>query len=161
MFFTTLLLGALGLVFLNQRYASPQKRLPGVQDAEEHLGSRVLQFDNPYFPVESDAWGHAWRHQPFGYSVGNTPGKMEYANPLPYIVNTEFIDQMNETGEGFAVEKGSDFLTRRGGAVDVPGQVALIEDWFSKQEHPRLDLTRQDVTKGRHRRRQWSFVPSD
>lgn len=158
MLFYFLLAGSVITLFATRRY---HYGLPESWNDQLVLSDRELTFENPYFPVESDAWDHAWRHVQQGYSVGNTIGKMEYANPLPYVVNNEFIDSMNETGEGFAVEKGPDFLSRRGGAVDVPGQVALIEDWFGKQEHPRIDISRQDITKGRHRRRQWSFVPSD
>lgn len=151
MFFTAVLLSSLGYLFLSRRYE------PGTS-AEK----RNVEFEDKHWPVESGAWDHAWRHTQhnntvdYGYPM---IGKQEYANPLPYVVNNEFNSSLNETGEGYAVEKGGLLTVTGKGAIDVPGQIALINESFSLEEHPRLDLTRQDISKGRHRRRQWSFVP--
>lgn len=162
MFFASILAGSLVYLFFS-RAASTTPRVIGLADDS----SRETRFKNPYHPVESGFLDHAWRHT---QNVANavdygwpTIGKLEYANPLPYIVENEFISSLNETGEGYAIEQNKDLLLKETGrgAIDVPGQIALIEDSFTLEEHPRLDLTRQDISKGRHRRRQWSFVPSD
>lgn len=154
MLFTSVLLGSLAYLFVSRRYQ------PGTS-AEK----RNVSFKDNFWPVESGAWDHAWRHTQhnntvdYGYPM---IGKQEYANPLPYAVDNEFNSSLNETGEGYAIEarnKGVLLNVTGKGAVDVPGQIALIEESFSLEEHPRLDLTRQDISKGRHRRRQWSFVP--
>lgn len=148
--FTYLLIGALGYLFYNRKYAS---ELPENED----ISNRVVDFKNPYYPVESGAWEHAWRNVQFGFTPGNTIGKLEYNNPLPYVVQDEFVSKLNETGTGYAI--GKDGLLGSRSAVNIQGQRNLIESAFSLDEHPRLDLTRQDITKGRHRRSQWSFVP--
>lgn len=161
MLFASLFIGSLAYLFFSRRYQS-DITLPLASDNEGD--SRDLNFKNPYFPKESGFLDHAWRHTQgnnafdFGYP---SIGRQEYANALPYSVMNEFNDSLNETGEGFAIEAGKeDLLTQTGkGAIDVPGQVALIEESFTLEEHPRLDLTRQDVTKGRYRRSEWSFVP--
>lgn len=149
MLFSVFLMGSLAYVWLTTPRIGPgdQKK------------TRNTKFKDPYFPVESGAWDHAWRHGQgvSTYNPGSQIGKLEYANPLPYAVNSEFMDSLNETNFGYALESKS-LLTARG-PVNVEGQRKLIEESFALEEHPRLDLTRQDVTKGRHRRSQWSFVP--
>jgi len=150
MLFSGILISGLVYLFLNRRYET--------RFEYEDTSNRAVDFANPYFPVESGAWDHAWRHVQPGFSVGNQIGKLEYANPLPYVVQNEFTSKLNETSTGYAFDGRNGLLQSRG-AVNLEGQRKLIESAFSLDEHPRLDLTRQDITKGRHRRSQWSFVP--
>lgn len=158
MLFASILLGSLAYAFFSTRYANTglAKR------------SIAIDSDDAYFPAKStDYLDHAWRHTQgnntvdYGYPI---IGRQEYANALPYAVYNEFNSKLNETGTGYAIEARdkSTLLEETGkGAIDVPGQINLIEQVFTLEEHPRLDLSRQDVTKGRHRRRQWSFVPAE
>lgn len=153
MLFSGVLISGLVYLFLNRRYETKFEY--------EDTSHREVEFANPYFPVESGAYDHAWRHvqgPAGGFSVGNQIGKLEYANPLPYVVQNEFTSKLNETSTGYAINGKSGLFESRG-AVNIEGQRRLIESAFSLDEHPRLDLTRQDITKGRHRRSEWSFVP--
>ncbi len=113
-----------------------------------------FDFKNKYFPIESGAFQHAWRNIPYGYVVGNQPGKMSYENPLPFRVVNEFNDKLIDANWGYAAPLNSP-------AINTKGYKNLLNVIFNKEEHPRLDLTRQDPTKGRHRRHEWYFYPSD
>jgi len=112
---------------------------------------RVVHFKNKFFPVEADISDHILRNTPFGFVVGRNPGKLDYANPLPLIVKNEFYDKLNETSYGYAAGLNSP-------AINTAGYQSLLDDQFNIQEHPRLDITRQDQTKGRYRRSQYAFI---
>ena len=112
---------------------------------------RETEFKDPYLPEEADISDHIARNIPFGYVPGVLMGKQEYANPQPFIVLNEFNDRLNETEWGYAAPIGST-------PVNVEGYRALINSVFNEEEHPRLDPTRQDFCKGRHRRSQYRFI---
>lgn len=112
---------------------------------------RVANFKNPYYPQEADISDHITRNTPFGFMPGHHPGKLDYRNPQPLIVLNEFNDKLIETQYGYAAEIGSP-------AINVVGYQALINDQFNIQEHPRLDPTRLDFAKGRHRRSEYAFI---
>ncbi len=116
--------------------------------------SRVLDFKDPYLPKEADISDHITRNIPFGFIPGRVLGKQEYANPKPLIVLNEFNSKLNETEWGYAGPIGSK-------AINVEGYRALLDDQFNIQEHPRLDPTRMDFCKGRHRRSQHVFIDLD
>lgn len=158
MIFTPLLIGSLIYLWWTGRVNVSEKNLK--LNCPNEKPNRVTEFKNDYFPVESGAWAHAWRHiqGQGGWSTGNQIGRLEYANPLPYAVYNEFNSQLNETDTGYAIDT-VDGLLKSKDAVDIQGQINLIEEWFGKEEHPRLDPTRQDITKGRYARHEWSFVP--
>lgn len=109
------------------------------------------EFKNSYFPKEGGTFKEMWRNMPFGFIRNETPGKIYYQNPLPYRVVNEFNDQLAETNWGYATR------SLRSPAINTREYRNLLTTKFSKEEHPRIDLTRQDPTKGRHRRRQYSF----
>lgn len=113
--------------------------------------SRVQEFKNPYYPVEADIGDHIARNTPFGYQKGLVLGKQEYANPKPLIVLNEFNDKLNETEWGYAAPIGSP-------AINTENYRRLIDEIFNVEEHPRLDPTRQEFCKGRHRRAQHAFI---
>lgn len=112
---------------------------------------RVTHFKDPYYPKEADISDHITRNTPFGFVPGNYPGKLEYANPMPVIVLNEFNDKLNETEWGYAGPIGSP-------AINVEGYRALLDEIFNIEEHARLDPTRMDICKGRHRRPQYVFI---
>ena len=116
-----------------------------------HFDERVTKFKNAYFPVEADISDHILRNVPFGFVIGRNPGKLNYENPVPMIVKNEFYSELNEASYGYAAPLTSP-------AINTAGYQKLIDDQFNIQEHPRLDLTRQDQTKGRYRRSQYAFV---
>ena len=116
-------------------------------------GGRVLKFKNPYYPQEADISDHVTRNTPFGFIPGNYPGKLDYRNPEPLIVLNEFNDKLIETQYGYAAPQGSP-------AINTAGYQALLDDQFNIEEHPRLDPTRLDFAKGRHRRSQYAFIDS-
>lgn len=119
------------------------------------ISTRVKKFKNEYFPVEADISDHILRNTPFGFIPGRHPGKLEYANKAkPLIDKGEFYDRLNESQWGYAAGLDSP-------AINTNGYQALINDQFNIQEHPRLDITLQDPSKGRHRRRQYAFVGGD
>lgn len=115
---------------------------------------RVQDFKDPYYPKEADISDHIGRNTPFGFQPGLVLGKQEYANPLPLVVVNEFNDKLNETEWGYAAPIGSP-------AVNVENYRNLINEIFNLEEHPRLDPTRQDFCKGRHRRAQHVFIDFD
>jgi hypothetical protein len=108
------------------------------------------RFENPYYPTENGDFEKLWRQMPFGFVKNQIPGKIIYNNPLPYRAVNEFVEQLNETNWGYATK-----LSSR--AVATNKYRNLLDTKFSKEVYPRMDLTRQDPTKGRHRRRQYSF----
>ncbi len=115
------------------------------------LSTRVKKFKNRYFPVEADISDHILRNTPFGFVPGNYPGKLEYANPKPLIDKGEFYDRLNESSWGYIANLKSP-------AINTRGYAALLNDQFNIQEHPRLDITLQTPSAGRHRRRQYAYV---
>ena len=116
---------------------------------------RVTEFKNPYFPVEADISDHIIRNVPFGFAVGHHPGKLEYANKAkPLIDKGEFYDRLNESQWGYAAPLGAP-------AINIAGYAQLLDDQFNIQEHPRLDITLQTPSKGRHRRSQYAYVGGD
>jgi len=115
------------------------------------LSTRVQEFKNRYFPVEADISDHIIRNTPFGFVPGNYPGKLEYANPKPLIDKGEFYDKLNESAWGYAANLNSP-------AINTRGYAAILNDQFNIQEHPRLDITLQTPSAGRHRRRQYAYV---
>lgn len=114
---------------------------------------RVQDFKDKYLPVEADISDHITRNTPFGFVNGRVLGKQEYPNPLPLIVRNEFSYKLNETEWGYAAPLDSP-------AINTKGYRALIDDQFNIQEHPRLDPTRLELGKGRHRRSQYAFIDS-
>lgn len=115
------------------------------------IPTRETKFKNPYFPVEADISDHIIRNTPFGFIPGNYPGKLEYANPKPLIDKGEFYDKLNESAWGYAASLSSP-------AINTRGYAAILNDQFNIQEHPRLDITLQTPSAGRHRRRQYAYV---
>lgn len=115
------------------------------------IATRVQRFKNRYFPVEADISDHIVRNTPFGFIPGNYPGKLEYANPKPLIDKGEFYDKLNESAWGYAASLSSP-------AINTRGYAAILNDQFNIQEHPRLDITLQTPSGGRHRRRQYAYV---
>lgn len=112
---------------------------------------RETSFQNPYYPQEADISDHITRNTPFGFIPGRHPGKLDYRNPQPLIVLNEFNDKLIETQFGYAAPLNSP-------AINVKGYQLLLDDQFNIQEHPRLDPTRLDFAKGRHRRSQYCFI---
>ena len=104
--------------------------------------SRTAVFKDPYNPVESDINDHTLRNVPFGFNVGNTPGKWDYKNPLPLRVVDEYKQVLVESDFGWPGP-----LTSR--AINSPGYQVLINQNFNEWEHPRLDITLQDIDKGK------------
>ena len=115
---------------------------------------RVKQFKNDYFPVKADISDHILRNTPFGFVPGHHPGKLEYANPKPLIDKGEYYDRLNESQWGYAAGLDSP-------AINTKGYQALLDDQFNIEEHPRLDITRINPCKGRHRRRQFAYISTD
>ena len=116
--------------------------------------SRDLFIQDDYLPKEADISDHIARNTPFGFVPGLVLGKQEYANPEPLIVVNEFNYKLNETEWGYAAPLDSP-------AINVKGYRALLNSVFNEEEHPRLDPTRQDFCKGRHRRAQHVFIDLD
>jgi hypothetical protein len=112
---------------------------------------RAEKFKDPYLPKEADISDHIARNTPFGYVPGVFLGRQEYANPKPLVVLNEFNSKLNETEWGYAAPIGST-------PINVEGYRNLINSVFNEEEHPRLDPTRQDFCKGRHRRSQYVFI---
>lgn len=112
---------------------------------------RETHFKDPYLPVEADISDHITRNTPFGFVPGRVLGKLEYANPMPLIVRNEFSDSLNETSWGYAAPIGSP-------SINVEGYRMLLDEKFNIEEHPRLDPTRMDFCKGKHRRSQYAFI---
>lgn len=112
---------------------------------------RVTQFKDKFFPIEADISDHIIRNIPFGFVVGRNPGKLDYSNPSPLIVQSEFVGKLNETEYGYAAPLTSP-------AINTEAYQLLIDDQFNYEEHPRLDITRQDPSKGRVRRSQYAFI---
>lgn len=112
---------------------------------------RVTQFKDKFFPVEADISDHILRNVPYGFVIGRNPGKLDYSNPVPMIVQNEFVSKLNEGQYGYAAPLGSP-------AINTENYQRLIDDQFNVQEHARLDITRQDPSKGRTRRSQYVFV---
>lgn len=137
MIFQVALLGAIGMA---------------VYSNISHTGNkRETFFKDPYLPVEADISDHITRNTPFGYVPGTVLGKQQYANPMPLIVVNEFNSSLNETQYGYAGPIGCP-------AINVNGYRKLLNEIFNIDEHPRLDPTRQDFCKGRHRRSQYAFI---
>ena len=118
---------------------------------QPEVKKRVTHFKDKFFPVEADISDHILRNVPFGFVVGRNPGRLNYTNPAPLIVQNEFVGKLNETEYGYAAPLGSP-------AINSAGYQRLIDDQFNVQEHSRLDITRQDPSKGRTRRSQYAFV---
>lgn len=112
---------------------------------------RVRQFKDKFFPVEADISDHILRNVPFGFVVGRNVGKVDYNNPMPLIVQNEFVSSLNETQYGYAAPLSSP-------AINTQNYQRLINDQFNIQEHSRLDITRMDPSKGRVRRAQYAFI---
>lgn len=117
--------------------------------------ARDLYVSDPYYPKEADISDHIARNTPFGFVPGLVLGKQEYANPEPLIVVNEFNYKLNETEWGYAAPISTN------GPVNAEGYRALLNSVFNEEEHPRLDPTRQDFCKGRHRRAQHAFIDLD
>jgi len=111
-------------------------------------------FKNPYFPVENGTYDYMLRFMPFGWRTGYNTSKLEYANPLPFRVVNEFNSTLNETDTGYATTLNSQ-------AINTQGYKNLLDEQFNMEEYGLLDLSRQDPTKGRHARTEYSFVYSD
>lgn len=114
-------------------------------------GNGEKEFADPYYPKEGGTFKEMWRNMPFGFIRNETPSKIYYENPLPFRVVNEFNDQLAETNWGYASS------SLNAPAISTYKYRNLLTTKLSKEEHPRIDLTRQDPTKGRHRRRQYSF----
>lgn len=113
------------------------------------------KYKNPYHPKEGGTFDHAARHiQMNSFQQGNQIGKQDYTNPLPFRVVNPGNDKLNEGNWGYAGNL-------RSVAVNIRGQERLLFEKLTLDEHPRLDLTRQDPSKGRKRRSQYTHVPSD
>lgn len=139
MIFALLLLGVIGTGF----YLSANQ--PGYLE-------RATYFKNKYLPVEADIFDHLVRYVPFGFVQGNTIGRTEFKNPIPYVVRNEFSQVLLETENGYAVS------SLNHPAVNTKGYQRLIDTQFNMEEHPRLDLTRQAMSYGRKPRTQYRFL---
>lgn len=111
-------------------------------------------FKNPYFPEENGTYSFMMRYMPFGWRTGYNTNKLEFANPLPFRVVNEFNSDLNETDSGYAAPIGST-------GINVRGYKNLLDEQFNMEEYGLLDISRQDPTKGRHARSEYSFVYSD
>ena len=83
------------------------------------------------------------------FDRGNYPGKQEYGNPIRYRTVTEGRDRLNES------QFGPPPMNRN--AIDPENLKKLIHVQYNLEVHPKLDPLRQDISKGRKRRRQSSF----
>lgn len=109
--------------------------------------ARETTFKDKHLPVEADISDHIARNTPFGFIRGRYPGKLEFKSPMPNITTNEFRQNLNEGSYGYAGPLTSP-------AINTAMYQRLIDEKFNIEEHPRLDPTRLDLTKGRHRRPQ-------